>query len=81
MVSNEFGDLGIDGALLEQDDYVELAGGCVCCNLSDELVETLQMLKDRVAPDRACQLLSGAACPSTEADCSVAAHPVRGRTI
>ena len=35
---NEFGELGIDQALLGDgsDTYVELEGGCVCCKLSDE---------------------------------------------
>jgi G3E family GTPase len=35
VVSNEFGALGIDRALLGQggDAYVELEGGCVCCRL------------------------------------------------
>ena len=42
VVSNEFGALGIDRALLGQggEAYVELEGGCVCCQLSDELVNT-----------------------------------------
>jgi G3E family GTPase len=54
VVSNEFGELGIDQALLGKlgDGYVEIPGGCVCCRLSDELVETLQMLWERVQPDR-----------------------------
>ena len=53
VVSNEFGALGIDQALLGQggEAYVELEGGCVCCQLSDELVKTLQMLRERVHPD------------------------------
>jgi cobalamin biosynthesis protein CobW len=65
VVSNEFGALGIDGALLSNatDDYVELAGGCVCCRLSDELVETLQMLRERVNPDLVIVETSGIALP------------------
>ena len=48
VVSNEFGELGIDAALLGrmEDDYVELSGGCVCCKLSDQLVDTLAMLRE-----------------------------------
>ena len=43
VVSNEFGELGIDRALLARpgESYVEIEGGCVCCRLSDELVATL----------------------------------------
>lgn len=65
VVSNEFGELGIDGALLSRagDDYVELSGGCVCCRLSDELVETLQMLRERVNPDLVIVETSGIALP------------------
>lgn len=65
VVSNEFGELGIDGALLSDagDDYVELQGGCVCCRLSDELVDTLVALRERVAPDRVIVETSGVALP------------------
>ena len=65
VVSNEFGELGIDRALLGKlgDGYVELEGGCVCCRLSDELVETLQMIWERVQPDRVIVETSGVALP------------------
>jgi G3E family GTPase len=65
VVSNEFGELGIDQALLGRlgDGYIELAGGCVCCRLSDELVETLQTLRNRVQPDRIIIETSGVALP------------------
>jgi cobalamin biosynthesis protein CobW len=65
VVSNEFGALGIDRALLGRDGeaYVELEGGCVCCQLSDELVNTLQMLWERVCPDGIIIETSGVALP------------------
>jgi cobalamin biosynthesis protein CobW len=64
VVSNEFGDLGIDGALLDSgDDYVELQGGCVCCRLSDELVDTLVQLREQVNPERIIVETSGVALP------------------
>lgn len=65
VVSNEFGALGIDRALLGQggEAYVELEGGCVCCQLSDELVNTLQMLRERVNPDGIIVETSGVALP------------------
>ena len=65
VVSNEFGELGIDQALLggEGASYVEIEGGCVCCRLSDELVDTLEMLHERVAPDRVIVETSGVALP------------------
>jgi G3E family GTPase len=65
VVSNEFGELGIDQALIGTlgDGYVELAGGCVCCRLSDELVQTLQAIWERVRPDRVIIETSGVALP------------------
>ena len=66
VVSNEFGELGIDQALLGSEgsgDYIELEGGCVCCKLSDELLATLQELKERVHPDRVIVETSGVALP------------------
>jgi cobalamin biosynthesis protein CobW len=65
VVSNEFGALGIDQALLGQgrEAYVELEGGCVCCQLSDALRDTLQMLWERVRPDGMIVETSGVALP------------------
>ncbi|MFB3145544.1 MAG: GTP-binding protein [Nitrospirales bacterium] len=66
IVSNEFGALGIDQALLGNqgsNSYVELEGGCVCCKLSDELVKTLQQLWEEVQPDRIVVETSGVALP------------------
>jgi cobalamin biosynthesis protein CobW len=65
VISNEFGDLGIDQALLGEtgDAYVEIEGGCVCCRLSDELVSQLQMLWERVRPERIIVETSGVALP------------------
>jgi len=65
IVSNEFGALGIDRALLGEGRArsVELTGGCVCCELSGELVETLEALRREVAPDRIVIETSGIALP------------------
>ncbi len=65
VISNELGELGIDRALLGAGDeaFVELEGGCVCCELSDDLVDTLQMLWERVRPDRVIVETSGVALP------------------
>jgi cobalamin biosynthesis protein CobW len=65
IVSNEFGEVGIDRALLGGGDetFVELGGGCVCCRLSDELVTTLERLRERVRPDRVLIETSGVALP------------------
>jgi cobalamin biosynthesis protein CobW len=65
VVSNEFGALGIDEALLGagEERFVELAGGCVCCQLSDELVDTLEALRAKIDPDRIVIETSGVALP------------------
>lgn len=64
VVSNEFGALGIDAALLAGgEQMVELAGGCVCCSLSNELLQTLLTLRNRVDPDRIVIEASGLALP------------------
>jgi len=66
VISNEFGALGIDQALFGagKGAYVELEGGCVCCQLSDALRDTLQMLRERVHPSRVIVETSGVALPS-----------------
>lgn len=65
LISNELGELGIDRALLGQsgEAYVELEGGCVCCELSDDLLETLVALQRDVDPDRFVIETSGVALP------------------
>lgn len=65
IISNEFGDTGIDKALLDagEDGFVELDGGCVCCKLSDALGETLKTILEQVKPDRLVLETSGVALP------------------
>jgi G3E family GTPase len=65
VVSNELGELGIDRALLGGggEAFVEIEGGCVCCELSNDLVDTLQMLREQVDPDRVIVETSGVALP------------------
>jgi cobalamin biosynthesis protein CobW len=65
IISNEFGDTGIDRALLDagEEGFVELDGGCVCCRLSDALGETLQLILEQVKPDRLVLECSGVALP------------------
>ncbi len=65
VISNEFGELAIDQTLIGEgaEAYVELEGGCVCCQLTDELIDTLEMLHERVRPDRVVIETSGVALP------------------
>ncbi len=65
IISNEFGDTGIDKALLDagEEGFVELDGGCVCCRLSDALGETLKTIVEQAKPDRLVLETSGVALP------------------
>lgn len=65
VIVNDFGSLGIDRALLGAGGArsVELAGGCVCCELSDELVVVLEELRRTAMPDRIVIETSGLALP------------------
>ena len=65
VISNELGELGIDRSLLAnaQGDLIELAGGCICCRLSDRFVETLELLHERARPQRVIVETSGVALP------------------
>jgi G3E family GTPase len=43
---NDFGDINIDAALVEgvEDNLISLANGCICCELRDDLVQSLESL-------------------------------------
>lgn len=44
VIVNEFGDVGIDAALMEtsDDEVIELPNGCVCCTVRGDLVEAVR---------------------------------------
>lgn len=55
LVINEFGDLGIDGALLSDCAsclLMEVPGGCVCCTALADLESSLEEILQLAAPDR-----------------------------
>ena len=49
VIVNEFGEIGIDHALVEKasDDVILMASGCLCCTVRGELLETLDNLAFR----------------------------------
>jgi G3E family GTPase len=51
---NEFGEIGIDGAILQQSSATirEVAGGCICCVANLPLQIGLNMLIAKASPDR-----------------------------
>ena len=46
IIENEFGDLGVDGALLSDsgDAVYELNDGCVCCTVREDLIAVFEQL-------------------------------------
>jgi G3E family GTPase len=49
IIVNEFGDAGIDGALIDsgEEELVELNSGCICCVVRGDLIRTLRRLMAR----------------------------------
>ena len=49
VIVNEFGEIGLDHALVEKasDDVILMASGCLCCTVRGELLETLDNLAFR----------------------------------
>ena len=46
VIVNEFGDIGIDGDLIEtgEEELIELSSGCICCVVRGDLIRTLRNL-------------------------------------
>src|SRR5438067_11247364 len=72
VIVNEFGDVGIDGEILKgcgnaacpEENIVELANGCLCCNVADEFVPALdQILARQPAVEHIVIETSGLALP------------------
>ena len=72
LVINEFGDLGVDGGVIEgcaiegcrDEDLIELANGCICCTVADDFLPTMEKLLDRPQPpDHIVIETSGLALP------------------
>jgi G3E family GTPase len=49
---NEFGDINIDSQLLVtiDEDMIELSNGCICCTISDSLLDTVYQVLAREEP-------------------------------
>jgi G3E family GTPase len=62
---NEFGQLGIDGQLLQGfgTQVVELANGCICCSLLNDLIKNLGEIWERFHPQRLFIEATGVADP------------------
>ena len=57
VIENEFGEVGIDDALIKQgntrmqaeDEIVEMMNGCICCTVRQDLINVLKKLATRIA--------------------------------
>jgi G3E family GTPase len=64
VIVNEFGDVGVDGALVSGGElFVELDNGCLCCALNADLEELLRQLTNRGGFDHLVIETTGLADP------------------
>ncbi|ANJ72926.1 cobalamin biosynthesis protein CobW [Ralstonia insidiosa] len=50
VIVNEFGEVGIDGQLIENDEdeqLIEFNNGCLCCTVRGDLIETIGRLREK----------------------------------
>lgn len=54
IIENEFGEVGIDGTLLQETGIAvrEINAGCICCSLQGDFREAMEELCDRFQPGR-----------------------------
>ena len=65
IIENEIGEIGIDGKYLRQYglEIQELFGGCICCVMQLDLIETIKKVEQVVKPDWIILEPTGAADP------------------
>lgn len=65
IIVNEFGDVGIDGAILQGNniDMVELTSGCLCCTLKGSLLNAVEELGSKAGARRIVIEATGVAQP------------------
>lgn len=80
IIVNEFGDVGIDGAILEgrNVDMIELNSGCLCCTLKGSLLNAVEELSGKLGARRIVIEATGVASPEEMLD-TFADPSLRGR--
>jgi G3E family GTPase len=70
VIVNEFGAVGVDGALLagHHVDMIEISSGCLCCTLKGSLVNALEELRDKKGAERVVIEATGVAQPQEMLD-------------
>jgi len=82
VVENEFGEVGIDGALVmgADEEIFELNNGCVCCAVRGDLIRTVTALTSRRLPfDRIIIETSGLADPAPVIQTFLVDHELMAR--
>ena len=84
VIVNEFGEVGIDGQLIVQDDneqLIEFNNGCLCCTVRGDLIETIGKLRERAGELDAILIeTTGLADPAPVASTFFASEDVRAGT-
>lgn len=70
VIVNEFGAVGVDGAILSGNnvDMIEISSGCLCCTLKGSVVNALEELRDKKGVSRVVIEASGVAQPTEMLD-------------
>lgn len=79
IIVNEFGEIGIDGAVLSDNGIpvAEIAGGCLCCTAGPQMGVTVQKMLRDAKPDRLMIEASGLAHAASVID-ELKAKPLDG---
>ena len=67
MIVNDFGNIGIDGKVMEKYGLKvqELCRGCICCTLGPNFLDTVRTIHDKFEPDLVIVEPSGIADPDS----------------
>jgi G3E family GTPase len=54
LIENEFGEIGVDGEIIERDGFevFEISSGCICCIMQKDFIEVLERIIKEYNPDR-----------------------------
>lgn len=83
VIVNEFGEIGIDGALVvgADEDIFEMSNGCICCSVRGDLIETIDnLLKSDRPIDNIIIETTGLADPAPVAQTFLQEEFVRSKT-
>ena len=83
VIVNEFGEIGIDGALVvgADEDIFEMSNGCICCSVRGDLIETIDnLLKSERQIDNIIIETTGLADPAPVAQTFLQEEFVRSKT-